>query len=437
MKRYLFLSLLLMLCCSNSLAYHEFKLTASDGESEDLFGHATSISDDWAAVGAYGEDSNGENSGAVYFFEKEDSIWIERKKITPADGSQDDFFGRSVALDGKYLFCGAPGDDDVFENAGSVYVYEKTGIDWTFRQEIVPDDAGSNDWFGWSIDVKDRWAVIGSPLNDENGNDSGAVYVYCRLENLWVLNQKIIVQDGEPNDWFGWSTSLDGNFILSGSPYNDNWGNDAGAVYVFSYNGQIWIERQKIVTIDAGPGNYFGWSVSLDLPNALIGAYRDDDNGLESGSAYIYHFNGFAWLMKQKLTAFDGASNDWFGWSVSLDGSNAVIGAFGDDMDSMNDCGSIYVYKEQISSWGFLHKINAIDRQMGDWFGWTVCVSGDSVIVGAEQEDQNGDNSGAAYVYEGYTDPAYESVPALNPTAIFILLLLPALAAWKKFRSVN
>ncbi|MEM8488461.1 MAG: T9SS type A sorting domain-containing protein, partial [Bacteroidota bacterium] len=159
----------------------------------------------------------------------------------------------------------------------------------------------------------------------------------------WTETEKLTASDGAVSDQFGYSVSLSGDRALIGVLLDDDNGSDSGSAYVFDFDGTSWTETQKLTASDGAVSDQFGRSVSLSGDRALIGAVLDDDNGLSSGSAYVFDFDGSSWTETEKLTASDGAVSDQFGYSVSLSGDRALIGAFGDD-DNGSDSGSAYVF---------------------------------------------------------------------------------------------
>jgi len=162
---------------------------------------------------------------------------------------------------------------------------------------------------------------------------------------------------------------------------------------------QSWNEVAKLTASDGAAHDYFGTSVSLSGNRALVGAYQDDDNGSDSGSAYVFEWNGSAWTQVAKLTASDGAASDYFGHSVSLSGNRALVGAYRDD-DNGTDSGSAYVFEWDGSAWTQVAKLTASDGAAYERFGYSVSLSGDRALVGAYLDDDNGSFSGSAYVLE-------------------------------------
>ena len=370
----------------------ESKITASDGLQNNFFGGAVSIDQDRFVVGAAQANGNSFGSGAVYYYEWDGSTWLENK-ITASDGQDLDLFGGSVSLGNNIIVAGANGDDDSGTFTGAVYYYEWDGSMW-IENKITASDAAAIDHFGISVSVDQERFVIGAYGDDDNGSFSGSAYIYD-YSNC-PPTTKIIASDGTIDDEFGRSVSNDQDRIVVGAHTDDDNGSNSGSVYVYEHNGNTWQEL-KITASDGAPGALFGWAVSNDQDRIVVGAPLDNDNGSGSGSAYVYDWNGSVWL-ETKITASDGTVNDNFGISVSIDQDRIVIGAYGDD-DNGSSSGSIYLYDWNGSTW-VETKITASDGTFFDLFGWTVSNDQDRIVVGAYEDDDNGTNSGSTYIYE-------------------------------------
>jgi len=213
------------------------------------------------------------------------------------------------------------------------------------------------------------------------------------------LEQKLGLEvTGTENDNFGWSVSVSGDTALIGAQGDDDEGTESGSAYVFVRSGVNWTQQQKLAAADASADDRFGFSVSVSGNTALIGAFRDDDAGTDSGSAYVFVRTGSSWTQKQKLTAIDAAGGDWFGYSVSVSGDTALIGANLDD-DAGSKSGSAYVFVTSGVNWTQEQKLTATDAAGGDNFGRAVSVLGDTALIGAYGDNDAGSNSGSAYVF--------------------------------------
>ena len=209
---------------------------------------------------------------------------------------------------------------------------------------------------------------------------------------------KLMAEDGARNDFFGFSIALSDDTALIGALRDDDNGVDAGSAHVLTRIGNSWSQQAKLTAADGAAGDEFGGNVALDGDVAVIGARHVDDKGASSGSTYVFTRSGTDWNQQAKLIASDGAAGDEFGYSVAISSDTAVIGAPRDD-DKGDDSGSAYVFTSSGGTWRQQAKLTATDGAEGDVFGISVAISGDTVVIGADLADEKGSNSGAAYVF--------------------------------------
>ena len=264
------------------------KLTASDAANEGYFGSSVSLTGDTALVGAYGDDHAGDESGAAYVFVRAGTVWSQQAKLTASDAANEDRFGESVSLWGKTALVGAWGDDDAGKDSGSAYVFARTGTAWSQQAKLTASTAAAYDYFGWSVSLFRDTALVGAFGDDPAGTFSGSACVFVRNGTAWNQQAKLVASDAAPADYFGTSVSLFRNAALVGAPHEFHAGGSAGSAYVFEWLGTMWRQQAKLTASDAAGGDYFGWSVSLSGDTALVGAWGDDDAGSESGSAYVF-----------------------------------------------------------------------------------------------------------------------------------------------------
>ena len=390
----------------DSVLVAEQKITASDGGSWQDFGWSVSIDGSHAIVGAVGDDDNGAGSGSAYIYYFNGTTWSQQAKMTADDGASGDSFGNSVSIDGNYAIVGASGDDDNGADSGSAYIYHFNGTTWSQQAKITADDGAELDLFGSSVSISGNYAVVGAYGDDDNGSYSGSAYLYHFNGTTWSQQTKITADDGASGDYFGHSVSIDGNYAIVGAKYGNN---VTGSAYIYHFNGTTWSQQTKITADDGAELDLFGSSVSISGNYAVVGAYGDDDNGSYSGSAYLYHFNGTTWSQQTKITADDGASGDYFGHSVSIDGNYAIVGAkYGN-----NVTGSAYIYHFNGTTWSQQGRITADDGASGDYFGSSVSVDGNYAVVGAYRDDDNWNNSGSAYIFD-LTMPTNDAPSAIS-----------------------
>jgi predicted amidohydrolase len=374
------------------------KLVPIDGAASDFFGTSVSISGDTIVVGSRGDDDKGSNSGSAYVFVRNGSTWTQQAKLLASDGAASDFFGRSVSISGDTIIVGAEGDDDKGSGSGSAYVFVRNGSTWTQQAKLLASDGAASDKFGTSVSVSGDTIVVGSTDDDDKGSNSGSAYVFVRNGSTWTQQAKLVPIDGAGFDNFGNSVSVSGDTIVVGSLYDDDKGSSSGSAYVFVRSGSEWTQQAKLLASDGARDDYFGTSVSVSGDTIIVGSNWDDDKGSASGSAYVFVRSGSTWTQQAKLVPIDGAASDYFGTSVSVSGDTIVVGAYGDD-DKGSGSGSAYVFVRNGSTWTQQAKLLASDGTINDYFGTSVSVSGDTIIVGSNYDDDKGSDSGSAYVF--------------------------------------
>jgi hypothetical protein len=277
----------------------------------------------------------------------------------------------------------------------SAYIFTRLGPIWIEQDKLLGSD---DSVFGHSVSIDGDNVIIGAIFGDvAHGDWSGSAYIFTRSVITWTEQDKLLASDVTGHDFFGWSVSIDGDYAIIGAPGDDDNGEHSGSAYIFTRSGNTWTEQDKLLASDGEDGDSFGISVSIDGDYAIIGAH-DDDNGEDSGSAYIFTRSGNTWTEQDKLLASDGIADDYFGCSVSIDGDTVIVGAIGDD-DNGDYTGSAYIFKRSGNTWTEQDKLLASDGAKYDGFGRSVSIDGEYAIVGAPGDDDNGETSGSVYVF--------------------------------------
>ena len=363
------------------------KLLALDGEAFDQFGQSIAIDTGIVAIGSAGDDDNGPYSGSAYLFNS--STGAQLLKLHPGDGAEDDYFGYSIGIDSGLVVVGAVWDRDNGVEAGSAYVFDAT----TGAQlhKLLPSDGQADAWFGTSIAISGGTVAVGAPYHDAAGNDSGAVYLFDATTGAQTF--RLVPADAAPDDLFGYSVSISNGVVAVGAVWGDDMGENSGCVYLF--NASTGAEIRKLVPADGAANDHFGGSVAIDGGVLGIGASGDDDNGSAAGSAYV--FDAGTGVQQFKLLPNDGGADDLFGWAVAASGGHIAVGAYGDD-DNGGASGSAYVF--DAGTGVQLRKLLAGDGAAGDHFGYAIAARDGGVAVGAPLDDDSGEDSGSAYVFE-------------------------------------
>ena len=354
----------------------------------DMFGFSLDIRRDTAVIGAIADDALAPNSGAAYLFVYQEGAWIQQAKLTANDGTAEARFGACVSLDDDTALIGAYGYSG--QEVGSAYVFIRNGSTWTQQAKLVADDAMAGDNFGISCSLDGDTALIGAADSD----DQGAAYVFVRDVLSWSQQAKLTANDGAAGDGFGVGVAVHGDTALVGAGYHDHADTDSGAAYVFIRDGQTWTQQAKLTADDGAADDGFGMAVALGEETALVGACgADTPTGSDAGSVYVFDRSGTQWTASAQLRAEDGAAHDWFGASVALDGSTALIGAIKDPSMAPGS-GAAYLFDKNAGDWQQARKITAQD---GDWFGLSVALDADRALIGAPGR---GNGVGAAYVVD-------------------------------------
>jgi len=366
------------------------KLIPSDGVFNGSFGSAVAISGDTAVIGAYHDDDNGMNSGSAYVIDIPSGNQL--RKLIATDGSPEDRFGHSVAVEGNLAVVGAIGDRDQGTFTGSAYIFDITTGQQLFK--LVATDAAKGDHFGQSVAISGNIAVVGAHFRGDGSPNTGAVYVFDITTGQQI--RKLLAPDRAQGDIFGSSVGLSGNLAIVGAAGDDDNGSNSGSVYIFDVSTGN--NLRKILASDGSDGDNFGISIAASGNTALIGAKGDSDHGPSTGSAYVFDILTGQQLIK--LLASDGAEGDVFGGTVALSGNTALIGAEGHG-DNGPRSGSAYLF--DMTTGQQIAKLLASDGATTDLFGGSVAVNNDIAIVGAFRDDGVNSDSGSAYVYQQQT----------------------------------
>jgi uncharacterized Zn-binding protein involved in type VI secretion len=413
-------------------------LKAPNTGANDNFGRSVAISGDTIVVGAYYEDSNstavcnatftgncaapsgtymGNNSttdaGAAYVFERDGSgAWQQKAYLKAPNTEMNDQYGLSVAISGDTIVVGAYYEDsnstavcneplgscgglsnNSDPDAGAAYVFERDGSGaWQQKAYLKAPNAGVNDWFGFSVAISGDTIVVGAYQEDSNStavcnnlgscpgmsnnstSDFGAAYVFERDgSGAWQQKAYLKAPNAEGSDYFGQSVAISGDTIVVGANLEDsnstavcnnlgscgglsnNSATDAGAAYVFERDGSgAWQQKAYLKAPNTGPDDRLGRSVAISGDTIVVGARQEDssstavmnfpfgsfsEGATDAGAAYVFERDGSgAWQQKAYLKAPNAGVNDWFGYSVAISGDTIVVGADYEDSNSTVVC---------------------------------------------------------------------------------------------------
>ena len=363
------------------------KIVPADGAAYDTFGRRVSISGDTmvitggAAAYIYARNQGGTNN------------WGLQKKVVVSGTAS------GVAIDGDTLVIGDRSDDN-FHGAASIFYRNQGGTNnWGLVKKIVASDRYDLDYFGGDVAIYSSYVVVGAWGDDDNGDRSGSVYLFERDSggaNNWGEIKKIVAPDGAAQDQFGEAVSIYGGNIIVGAPNENSY---RGAAYIFGKNqGGVdqWGQMAKLVPSGVAQFDYFGKSVSIYDETAVVGAPTTTTS---KGKAYLIRFIS-SWGITKEIVSDETLPNSArFGYSVHIHDDLMVIGAIKD-----NDVkGGIHIFQKNqggTNNWGFIKRFFAADGATYDELGSSVAISSDFVIAGCSADDDWGNYSGSAYLFE-------------------------------------
>ena len=455
-------------------------LKASQVSASDRFGTSVAVSGDTVVVGALGEDSSttdvnstpdelASNAGAAYVFVRSGVTWSQQAYLKASQVSASDTFGRSVAVSGDTMVVGAPFEDsstpgindtadESASSAGAAYVFVRSGVTWSQQAYLKASQVTANDQFGVSVAVSGDTVVVGAPQEDssstsingtpnESAPNAGAAYVFVRSGVAWS-QQAYLKPSLESlgyagaDDQFGNSVAVSGDTVVVGADREDSstpginstpdeLATSAGAAYVFVRSGVTWSQQAYLKASQVSAADQFGISVAVSGDTVVVGALNEDsstpgingtpnEGATNAGAAYVFVRNSGTWSQQAYLKASQVTEYDWFGRSVAVSGDMVVVGAIGEDSsatginstpnEAASDAGAAYVFVRSGVTWTQQAYLKAGQVSAADYFGYSVAVSGDTVIAGAPYENssttginstpnESAPDSGAAYVF--------------------------------------
>ncbi|MCX6840242.1 MAG: hypothetical protein NTX35_20875 [Verrucomicrobia bacterium] len=388
----------------------------------DRFGRAADISGLYVVVGAYLNDTGASDSGSAYVYDVSSATptvpLVTLNNPTPASS---DWFGRALAVDGTRVVIAAALDNTGASDAGSAYVYDLTSGTPALPVATLNNPTPAvNDQFGGSLTISGTRLVVGAYLDDTGATDAGSAFVYDVSSGTPTVPVVTLNNPGTAvNDQFSYSVAVSGNLMVVGAHLDDTGATGAGTAYVYDLSSST--PTIPVITLNnpspAG-SDWFGVSVAISGTRVVVGAYGDEAGATDAGSAYVYELSsGTPTIPVATLGNPTPGVEDYFGWSVAVSGERVVVGAFNDDTGA-TDTGSAYVY-DMLSGTPTVPVVtlNNPGPAASDRFGRSVAISGMRVVVGAYSDETGAGDAGSAYVYDLSSGTPTMPVATLgNPT---------------------
>ena len=397
----------------SSLTFTQTKLLASDAAQYDYFGLSVAVKGDTAVIGAYGKSDLARNAGAAYAFARNAGAWAQQARLGTSTPLIDAYLGATVATNGSYTAAGAPYASVGAQNDGVVYLF--SNATWQQQTILLPNDPDSLSQFGNALAINGNTLFVGAPMHDSFGANAGAVYVFTFDGVSWVQRQKLIGADTASGDRFGSALALNDGWLAVSAPLHSSPGSPGGAVYLFEFDGVSWVQRYKVGAPDTIAGDRFGSAIALDNGWLAVGVPLHRFVGSASGAVYLFEFNGTAWVQRQKFVASDTVGGDQFGSALALENQRLVIGA---PLHSSNGpaSGAVYIFERATTTWIERAKLIGSDTNAGDRLGGSISIDGTTILVGAYGDTAAGPGTGAAYVFVEVTGPGVTTTPSIIVT---------------------
>ncbi|MDC8015019.1 Ig-like domain repeat protein [Tahibacter soli] len=336
----------------------------------------------------YTGDANhdGSTSAALPVAVGDAEVWVEGQKLTPSDGTNGGYFGTSAAVRGDVALVGSPNMRiNGVDQRGAVYVFKRINGTWTQAQKLLSSDGTAQQHFGSAIAIEGDTALIGAEGSTvSNAAGAGAVYVFTEADGTWTQTQKLVASDPYPGANFG-RISMSGDRAAigaGGAPYLGH--NYQGAVYVFTRTNGTWAQTQKLVAADGATLDYFGANVAIDGGTIAVASNGADIAGVANrGAVYVYtESTPGQWSLAQKLTASDGVADSRLGSAVALSGANLLVGTSSTRVAGLAAAGAAYMFTSTDGVWSETQKL--VSPNLGAYynFGYRAMLRGDTGFIG-------------------------------------------------------
>jgi hypothetical protein len=355
-------------------------------------------------VGLVGATSLG--IGAPIADDEMPPVLTEVARLRPRPSPVEPRFGISVAIGGTAVLVGSPIDADPSTAGGSVHLFRDGKGGWRRMQRIQFEDGKPEDRFGHAIAADGTWLLVGRDRADEAGPDAGGIAIFRRVGAHYRFETTIAPSVPNTYAGFGQSVALGGSTLAIGAPRDDDAGLDSGSVEIFAFRDERWSRETKLVAGDGAAGDWFGFAVAAADDLVVVGSYGDDDHGPSSGSAHLFRRREGSWSHELKLVPAELKAGDWFGFAVAAARGLVAVGAPRDDLAG-ESAGSVRIYRARRDGWSPDGELRPPLGSVTSWFGYAIAIdrteSVERMLIGAPGDDGEIHNGGAAYLYERST----------------------------------
>lgn len=377
---------------------YETRVLDTIGDFLDLFGSSVATNGNYVAIGASNDELVSSNAGTVHVFYKERNNWSKTQILEPTGTTTGGQFGYTMCMNEEWLIVGSLSDHQP-DWSGAITKFKKDNIgNWELMGKVKASDVKLGQRFGSALAMDGDWLVVGSPYDSLNDLSVGSVYLFQYDGTDWVEFQKLTPPNPVDAQQFGYSVSIDSTVVVIGSPDDNLAGTKRGSAYIFEYDGNQWGFFTKITANDGADNDQFGTAVAvIDSLNFFVGSPSDDDLAVNAGSVYHFKLENNVWNQSDKLYSPTASISGTFGKALY---TNKEYLGIGEQYGNLSK-GAVHLFKTDcFDSWLSSYTINASDGQTGDNFGKAVAFSDNFLVAGSCEDDENGNNSGSSYIYD-------------------------------------
>lgn len=317
-------------------------------------------------------------------------------------------FGYAVDLSDTTLVIGSPRGSEINDTcqAGAVYVYTRpnAAADFTFQARLQATGGPTQNCFGASVAIAENTLVVGAPGGTTNPG-KGEVFVFTRSGSNWTQRTRFTGSDSDDGDNFGIDVDISGNTVIVGAQRHETNGvNRAGQAYVFTRSGTVWVEQAKLRADVPQIDGSVGFAVAIDGNTALVSAHLEDKDSRtkNTGAVYLFTRAGTSWTRQAKLTPDDAAANNQFGYALAIEADTALISApFRAGEQGTTNAGALYVFTREGDSWMQSAIVSPTTPvKQNDRLGFAASLFDRTLIGGAPYADGNAVDSGMVYIFQ-------------------------------------
>ncbi|WP_223790006.1 FG-GAP repeat protein [Marinicella meishanensis] len=387
----------------------ETSLTADDSELVEEFGvnaymfsNKLLVIDPWQSI-------NESTSPAIYEFTESNGIWAQSQKL-----HQTGVFGSDMAVLGNELLISSHNSSFYGIGSGFISQFKSDQGSWSYHDYVIPTLGAPGQLYGHRTEINDDWIAVSAPEEYSLGIRSGAVFVYERIKNEWQIKQMLTPSDPNNNAYFGRSISLQDDILVVGAIRQNGVEDETGAAYVFQFDGQNWVETQKITDPNGETDDLFGYQVEITEQQILISSLRSNSFGTNFGAVIVYEKPTDSWEETHRFSAADSANGDLFGYSIAVNGDLALIGApFHDEVNS--NLGAVYYFRLENQIWVEQQKLLLSNPINSLEFGREIDIDGNQALIAASP---NAGNMAFVFHFENNQWSEFQSIEPPNSTPI-------------------